>query len=63
MFQAVLSQLNDYLYTYHCWRAESGSKDGENSEDTSDLEYTQWQHFSDGDDVTQLPVPPYNLPA
>ena len=58
--QAVLNPLDDYLYTYHYGRPESGSKDGENSED--DLEYSQQQHFSD-DDATQLPGPPYNLPA
>ena len=57
--QAVLNQLDDYLYTHHY----SGSKDGENSEDSSDLEYTQQQHFSDDDDATQLPDPLYNLPA
>ena len=59
--QAVLNQLDDCLYTYYYGRPESGFKDGENSED--DLDYNQWQHFSDDDDATQLPNPPYNLPA
>ena len=60
--QAVLNQLDDYLYTYHYGRPESGSKGGENSEDN--LEYSQQQHFSDDDDdATQLPDHPYNLPA
>ena len=60
--QAVLDELDDYLYTYHYGR--SGSKDGENSQSEADgFEYSQ-QNFSDvDDDATQLPGPPHNLPA
>lgn len=59
--QAVLNDLDNYLYTYHYGR--SGSKVGENSTTEADsFEYSQ-QNFSEDDDATQLPGPAYDLPA
>ena len=60
--QAVLNELDDYLYTYHRGRSGPTCMDGENSQTEADgFEYSQ-QNFSDvDDDATQLPdLPAYN---
>ena len=58
--QALLNDLDNYLYTYHYGR--SGSKIGENSMTDADSFECSQQNLSDDDDATQLPGTPYNLP-